>query len=135
MAADTRDQQQRPAEIDTAFDAVIVGAGFAGMYMLHRLRGLGFTARVFEAGTGVGGTWYWNRYPGARCDVESMQYSFSFSEELDQQWNWSEKYAPQAEILSYANHVADRFDLRQHIVFETRVVAATFDEEAKYWLI
>src|SRR5215470_14926563 len=84
-----------------AFDAVIVGAGFAGMYMLHRLRGLGFTARVFEAGSGVGGTWYWNRYPGARCDVESLQYSFSFSEELDQEWNWSEKYSPQPEILAY----------------------------------
>jgi cyclohexanone monooxygenase len=117
------------------FDAVVVGAGFAGMYMLHRLRGLGFSARVFEAGAGVGGTWYWNRYPGARCDVESMQYSFSFSEELDQEWNWSEKYAPQPEILSYANHVADRFDLRRHIVFDTRVIAATFDEAAKCWLI
>ncbi|GAB6998546.1 MAG: flavin-containing monooxygenase [Bradyrhizobium sp.] len=117
------------------FDAVIVGAGFAGMYMLHRLRGLSFSARVFEAGSGVGGTWYWNRYPGARCDVESMQYSFSFSEELDQEWNWSEKYAPQAEILSYANHVADRFDLRRDIVFDTRVTAATFDEDAGCWLI
>ena len=98
------------------------------MYMLHRLRGLGFTARVYEAGGGVGGTWYWNRYPGARCDVESMQYSFSFSEELDQQWDWSEKYAPQPEILAYANHVADRFDLRQHIRFDTRVTSASFDE-------
>jgi cyclohexanone monooxygenase len=112
-----------------------VGAGFAGMYMLHRLRGLGFTARVYEAGGGVGGTWYWNRYPGARCDVESMQYSFSFSEELDQQWDWSEKYAPQPEILAYANHVADRFDLRQHIRFDTRVTAATYDETAKSWRI
>ena len=118
-----------------AFDVVVVGAGFAGMYMLHRLRGLGFTARVYEAGGGVGGTWYWNRYPGARCDVESMQYSFSFSEELDQQWDWSEKYAPQPEILSYANHVADRFDLRQHIRFDTRVTAATYDETAKSWRI
>ena len=117
------------------FDAVVVGAGFAGLYMLHRLRGLGFTARVYEAGGGVGGTWYWNRYPGARCDVESMQYSFSFSEELDQQWDWSEKYAPQPEILSYANHVADRFDLRPHIRFDTRVTAATFDEAAKCWRI
>ena len=117
------------------FDAVVVGAGFAGMYMLHRLRGLGFSARAFEAGGGVGGTWYWNRYPGARCDVESMQYSFSFSEELDQEWNWSEKYAPQGEILTYANHVADRFDLRRHIVFDTRVTAATFDEEANCWQI
>jgi len=135
MAAGKQDQQQRPAEVDVAFDAIIVGAGFAGMYMLHRLRGLGFSARVYEAGGGVGGTWYWNRYPGARCDVESMQYSFSFSEELDQQWDWSEKYAPQPEILAYANHVADRFDLRRHIVFDTRVTSATFDETAKCWRI
>ncbi|KWV46269.1 cyclohexanone monooxygenase [Bradyrhizobium macuxiense] len=118
-----------------AFDAVVVGAGFAGMYMLHRLRGLGFTARVYEAGGGVGGTWYWNRYPGARCDVESLQYSFSFSEELDQEWSWSEKYSPQPEILAYANHVADRFDLRSQIVFDTRVTAATFDEGAGTWTI
>src|SRR5512138_1294816 len=109
------------------FDAVVVGAGFAGLYMLHRLRGLGFTARVFEAGDGVGGTWYWNRYPGARCDVESLQYSYSFSPELDQEWTWTEKYAPQAEIMAYANHVADRFDLRRDIRFSTRVTAATFD--------
>jgi cyclohexanone monooxygenase len=135
MTADTTSRPQRPAEADTVFDAVVVGAGFAGMYMLHRLRGLGFSARVFEAGSGVGGTWYWNRYPGARCDVESMQYSFSFSEQLDQQWNWSEKYAPQPEILAYANHVADRFDLRRHIVFDTRVTAAVFDEVAKCWRI
>ena len=135
MAANTNGQHHRPPEIDAVFDAVIVGAGFAGMYMLHRLRGLGFTARVYEAGGGVGGTWYWNRYPGARCDVESMQYSFSFSEELDQQWDWSEKYAPQPEILSYANHVADRFDLRSHIVFDTRVTSANFDEAAKCWRI
>ena len=94
------------------YDVVVVGAGFAGMYMLHRLRGQGMTARVFEQGTGVGGTWYWNRYPGARCDVESMQYSYSFSEELQQEWDWSERFAPQPEILKYANHVADRFDLR-----------------------
>ena len=131
----TTDGHHRPPETGTAFDAVIVGAGFAGMYMLHRLRGLGFTARVYEAGGGVGGTWYWNRYPGARCDVESMQYSFSFSEELDQQWDWSEKYVPQPEILSYANHVADRFDLRRDIVFETRVTSASFDEAAKLWRI
>src|ERR1700710_1619382 len=135
MNADPTTRQERPAEMGSAYDAVVVGAGFAGMYMLHRLRGLGFSARVFEAGGGVGGTWYWNRYPGARCDVESMQYSFSFSEELDQQWNWSEKYAPQPEILSYANHVADRFNLRRHIVFDTRVTAATFDEVEKRWLV
>jgi cyclohexanone monooxygenase len=135
MASTTNGQQHRRPEVDAAIDAVIIGAGFAGMYMLHRLRGLGFNARVYEAGSGVGGTWYWNRYPGARCDVESMQYSFSFSEELDQQWNWSEKYAPQPEILSYANHVADRFDLRQHIQFETRVTTASFDETQKCWRI
>ena len=123
------------AKASEAYDVVVVGAGFAGMYMLHRLRGQGMTARVFEQGSGVGGTWYWNRYPGARCDVESMQYSFSFSEELDQQWDWSEKYAPQPEILAYANHVADRFDLRQHIRFDTRVTAATYDETAKSWRI
>jgi cyclohexanone monooxygenase len=135
MKVNAATPQQRQSEVGTTFDAVVVGAGFAGMYMLHRLRGLGFSARVFEAGGGVGGTWYWNRYPGARCDVESMQYSFSFSEELDQEWNWSEKYAPQPEILSYANHIADRFDLRRHIVFDTRVVKATFDEEASCWRI
>jgi len=135
MAPSTQNQEQRQPEIGAAFDAVVVGAGFAGLYMLHRLRGLGFTARVYEAGGGVGGTWYWNRYPGARCDVESMQYSFSFSEDLDQQWDWSEKYAPQPEILSYANHVADRFGLRPHIAFDTRVISASFDEAAKCWRI
>src|SRR6195952_5683290 len=133
MIADTSTRRERPAEVGAVFEAVGVGAGFAGMYMLHRLRGLGFTARVYEAGGGVGGTWYWNRYPGACYDVESMQYSFSFSEELDQQWNWSEKYAPQPEILAYANHVADRFDLRRHIQFDTRVTSASFDETAKCW--
>src|SRR5258705_9126378 len=136
MGADNAAQNgARPAETGTVYDAIVVGAGFAGLYMLHRLRGLGFAARVFEAGGGVGGTWYWNRYPGARCDVESLQYSFSFSEELDQEWNWSEKYSPQPEILRYANHVADRFDLRRQIVFDTRVTAATFNEETKSWLI
>jgi cyclohexanone monooxygenase len=117
------------------FDAVIVGAGFAGMYMLHRLRGLGMSARVFEAADGVGGTWYWNRYPGARCDVESMQYSYSFSPELQQEWQWSELFAAQPEILRYANHVADRFDLRRDIQFGTRVTEARFDEQAKRWSI
>src|ERR1044072_1431788 len=118
-----------------SYDVVVVGAGFAGMYMLHRLRGLGMTARVFEQGSGVGGTWYWNRYPGARCDVESMQYSYSFSEELQQEWDWSERYAPQPEILKYANHVADRFDLRRDIQFNTRVESAVFDESANQWSV
>jgi cyclohexanone monooxygenase len=118
-----------------ACDVVIVGAGFAGMYMLHRLRGFGFSARVYEQGEGVGGTWYWNRYPGARCDVESMQYSYSFSEELQREWDWSERYAPQPEILEYANHVADRFDLRRDIQFNTRVERAAFDEGANRWSV
>ena len=115
------------------FDVVVVGAGFAGMYMLHRLRGLGFSVRVYEQGSDVGGTWYWNRYPGARCDVESMQYSYSFSEELQQDWDWSERYAPQPEILKYAQHVADRFGLRPDIVFDTRVDHAEFDEDLGIW--
>jgi cyclohexanone monooxygenase len=117
------------------YDAVVVGAGFAGMYMLHRLRGLGLKARVYEQGGDVGGTWYWNRYPGARCDVESMQYSYSFSDELQQEWNWSERYAPQAEILRYANHVADRFNLRGDIQLNTRVDRAVFDGDANTWQV
>jgi cyclohexanone monooxygenase len=116
-------------------DAVIVGAGFAGLYMLHRLRERGYAARIFEAGSGVGGTWFWNRYPGARCDVESMEYSYSFSAELDREWRWSERYASQPEILRYLNHVADRFDLRRDIQFDTAVTAARYDEAAKRWII
>src|SRR5436309_4494239 len=115
------------------YDVVVVGAGFAGMYMLHRLRKQGLTVRVYEQGGDVGGTWYWNRYPGARCDVESMQYSYSFSDELQQEWNWSERYAPQPEILKYANHVADRFNLRSDICLNTRVDRAIFDESANSW--
>ena len=135
MASNLDTEIVRPAEMDVSFDAVIIGAGFAGMYMLHCLRGLGLSVRVYETGGGVGGTWYWNRYPGARCDVESMQYSYSFSEELDQEWSWSEKYSPQPEILAYANHVADKFDLRQNIFFNTRVTETTFDEIAKHWIV
>ncbi len=116
-------------------DAVIVGAGLAGLYMLHRLRQAGFAARVFEAGSGVGGTWYWNRYPGARCDVESMEYSYQFSDELQQDWEWTERYAAQPEILRYVNHVADRFDLRRDIQFNTKVTAARFDEALSAWVI
>jgi cyclohexanone monooxygenase len=123
----------RAPEVGVVFDAIVVGAGFAGLYMLHRLNGMGLKARVYEAGGGVGGTWYWNRYPGARCDVESMQYSFSFSPELDQEWSWKERYAPQPEILAYAEHVAERFGLYRHIRFETRVTGATFDEAAICW--
>jgi cyclohexanone monooxygenase len=117
------------------FDAVIVGAGLAGLYMLYRLRGFGLSARVYEAGGGIGGTWYWNRYPGARCDVESMDYSYSFCDELQQEWHWTERYASQPEILSYVEHVADRFDLRRDIQLDTRVIAARFDEAANRWQI
>ena len=116
-------------------DAVIVGAGFAGMYMLHTLRENGFTAKVFEVAGDVGGTWYWNRYPGARCDVESLEYSYSFSPELEQEWEWTERYATQPEILRYAQHVADRFDLRRAIRFNTRVQSAIFDDKATRWTI
>ena len=135
MASGTENQSKRDVEVDVAFDAVVVGAGFAGMYMLHRLRGMGLSARVYEGGGDVGGTWYWNRYPGARCDIESMQYSYSFSEELEQEWQWSEKYSPQADILDYAGHVADRFDLRRDIHFNTRVSAAAYDEQSGRWNI
>jgi cyclohexanone monooxygenase len=117
------------------YDVVVVGAGFAGMYMLHKLRGLGLSVRVYEQGGDVGGTWYWNRYPGARCDVESMQYSYSFSDELQQEWEWSERYAPQPEILKYANHVADRFNLRTDIALNTRVDRAIFDGSANSWQV
>jgi cation diffusion facilitator CzcD-associated flavoprotein CzcO len=116
-------------------DMVIVGAGFAGMYMLHKARRLGLTSQVFEAGDGVGGTWYWNRYPGARCDIESLEYSYGFDEQLQQDWEWTERYAPQPEILRYAEHVADRFDLRRDITFETRVTEAAFDEGSSAWTV
>ena len=117
------------------FDAVVVGAGFAGLYMLHKLRQMGWHARVIEAGDGVGGTWYWNRYPGARCDVESMQYSYSFDEDLQQEWVWSERYPAQKEILSYINHVADRFDLRRDIQLSTRVVGADWQAGPGTWRV
>ncbi|WP_419922829.1 flavin-containing monooxygenase [Candidatus Poriferisodalis sp.] len=114
-------------------EVVIVGAGFAGMYMLHKLRGLGFDTVVLERADGVGGTWYWNRYPGARCDVESMQYSYSFDPELEQEWSWSERYSGQPEILRYANHVAERYDLRRDIRFGTTVAQVDWDDDARQW--
>ena len=116
-------------------DALIVGAGFAGLYMLHRLRGLGLSALVLERGRGVGGTWYWNRYPGARCDVESLQYSYQFSDELQQEWDWTERYAAQPELLRYADHVAERFDLKRDIRFERTVTSARFDEDTNRWTL
>jgi cyclohexanone monooxygenase len=119
----------------TELDAIVVGAGLSGLYMLHRLRGLGLSTRVFEAGDGVGGTWFWNRYPGARCDVESLDYSYSFSPELEQEWEWTERYPTQPEILRYLNHVADRFDLRRDIQLSTRVTAAHYDEDAGLWAV
>ncbi len=118
-----------------AVDAVVVGAGFAGLYMLHKLRELGLSTRVFEAGSGVGGTWYWNRYPGARCDSESYYYSYSFSDEIQQTWEWSCRYPEQPEILRYLEFVADTLDLRRHITFDTRVTSAVFDERTRRWLV
>jgi len=124
------DSDQRPM-----FDVAIVGAGLAGLYALHRLRGLGLRVRAFEAGSGIGGTWFWNRYPGARCDVESLEYSYSFSEDLQQEWRWPERYGTQPEILRYINHVADRFDLRRDIQLDTRIRAATYDRAANQWTL
>ena len=121
----------RPAEID----AVVVGAGFAGLYMLHKLRQCGLRSRVLEAGSDVGGTWYWNRYPGARCDIVTTDYTFGFDPALETAWTWSEKYATQPEILRYAGFVADRYDLRRDIDFDTRVVAARWDDAAEHWRV
>jgi cation diffusion facilitator CzcD-associated flavoprotein CzcO len=120
----------RPVE---PFDAIIVGAGIAGMYQLYRLRKLGLAVRVYEAGGGVGGTWYWNRYPGCRFDYESYTYGYSFSEELLQEWEWSEHFAAQPETLRYLNYVADKFDLHRDIRFKTRITAARYDEGGNYW--
>jgi len=122
-------------EVSANHDVIIVGAGFAGLYQLHRLRALGMSAKIIEAGSGVGGTWYWNRYPGARCDVESMQYSYAFSEELQQEWEWPELFSAQPDILKYANHVADKLDLRRDILFDTRVTEARFDETTSQWAV
>ncbi|HLY45990.1 MAG TPA: NAD(P)-binding protein, partial [Stellaceae bacterium] len=125
----------RSAEIGPVaeFDAIVIGAGVSGLYQLYRLRELGLKVRVFEAGTGVGGTWYWNRYPGARFDSESYSYSYSFSQELLDEWNWSEHFAAQPETLRYLNHVADKFDLRRDIQFSSRVAAAVYDEATRSW--
>ena len=119
----------------TDFDVIVVGGGFGGVYLTYRLTQDGLNVQVFEAGSDVGGTWYWNCYPGARCDVESWEYSYSFSDEIEREWRWSERFATQPEILSYIGHVADRFDLRRHMRFDTRVVAATFDDAASTWTI
>ena len=117
------------------FDAIVVGGGLGGLYALHRLRRLGLKAKAFEAGSGVGGTWFWNRYPGARCDVESLEYSYAFDNDLQQEWHWPERYGNQSEILLYINHVADRFDLRKDVQLNTRVVAADFDPGRNIWTV
>jgi cation diffusion facilitator CzcD-associated flavoprotein CzcO len=138
MANTQQDQRGKLGTSAGEFDAVVVGAGFSGLYMLHRLRDkLGLSARVFEAAEDVGGTWYWNRYPGARCDSESYFYSFSdrLSQDLLQEWTWSERFAPQPEILRYLQHVADRYDLRKDIQFSTRVVAAEYDDATGRWVV
>ena len=124
-----------PSSEPARFDAIIVGAGVGGLYAVYRLRKLGLKVRAFEAAGGVGGTWYWNRYPGCRCDVESMEYSYSFSDELQQEWHWPERYGTQPEILKYINHVADRFDLRRDIEFNTRVKQASFDSKTDTWTV
>jgi cyclohexanone monooxygenase len=118
-----------------SYDVVVVGAGFSGLYMLHRLRQAGQSVRVYEAGSSVGGTWFWNRYPGARVDIESQEYAYSFSPELDAEWKWTERYASQPELLAYLNHVADRFDLRRDIQLETRVTSAVWNEAARHWMV
>ena len=133
MASSRKDVSAAGSTNAAVYDVLIIGAGFAGLFMLHRLRDMGYSARVIEAAADVGGVWYWNRYPGARCDVESLQYSYSFSRELEQEWVWTEKYAGQAEILRYIQHVADRFDLRRDIQFNMRVLAASFDEASGRW--
>ena len=118
---------------ETNYDAVVIGAGFAGLYMLYRLRDKGLSVRVYDAADGVGGTWFWNRYPGARCDVESLEYSYQFSDTLQQEWEWTERYAAQPEILGYIQHVADRFDLLRDISLNTRILAAHFDDQKERW--
>jgi cation diffusion facilitator CzcD-associated flavoprotein CzcO len=119
----------------TDFDAIVIGAGISGMFMLYRLRELGLTTRVFEAGSDVGGTWYWNRYPGARFDSESWTYGYSFSKELLQEWDWKEQFSPQPDTLAYLNHVADKFDLRRDMQFRSRVKCAAWDEAKTAWTV
>ncbi len=127
--------QRRPIAAATDADAIIIGAGISGMFMLYRLRELGLTARVFEAGTNIGGTWYWNRYPGARFDSESWTYGYSFSKELMQEWDWKEHFSPQPDTLEYLNYVADKFDLRRDIQFRSRVQTASWDDAANAWTV
>src|SRR5215211_5361488 len=135
MSITSEPETSSPPEAVTDFGAIIVGAGFGGLRMLYELRRLGVTAKVIEAGADVGGTWFWNRYPGARTDSESWVYCYSFSRELQQEWDWAERYPSQPEVLSYLRHVADRFDLRDDIQFDTRVESATYDENTNTWVV
>ncbi|PCE25732.1 cyclohexanone monooxygenase [Paraburkholderia acidicola] len=123
------------AKEDKRYDMVIVGAGVAGLYMLYRAMKAGLTARLFDAAGGIGGTWYWNRYPGARVDIESFEYSYSFSDELQQEWQWSERYASQPELLRYLDHIAQRFGLHEHIQLDTRIDSVVFDEARAEWTV
>jgi cation diffusion facilitator CzcD-associated flavoprotein CzcO len=133
---DTHVVAERPAQDAVArYDAIVIGAGISGMFMLYRLRELGMTARVFEAGSNLGGTWYWNRYPGARFDSESWTYGYSFSKELMQEWDWKEHFSPQPDTLEYLNHVADKFDLRRDMQFGSTVTAAHWDDVADQWTV
>src|ERR1700756_3885749 len=124
-----------PTKADVSFDALVIGAGFSGLYMLHRLRQLGLRTRVLEMAENVGGTWLFNRYPGARCDIESIEYSYSFSDEIQQEWVWTESMPAQPEVEAYLNFVADRLDLRRDIQFDTKVGAMAFAEGAAEWLV
>ena len=129
--SETKGRSQVPARADVA----IVGAGFSGMYLIKLFREAGLNAIVLEQADGVGGTWYWNRYPGARCDIESVQYGHAYLPELQQEWDWSERYATQPELLAYANEIADRLDVRRDICFGRKVVSATYDEVAREWTL
>ena len=136
MTSATTKTPERESAQTGVFDALVIGAGFSGLYQLLCLRDrLGLSVQVLEAGAGVGGTWYWNRYPGARCDSESHSYCYSFSDELMREWEWSERYPGPPEILRYLNHVADRFDLKRDIRFNTRVKSAHYDETANLWRV
>lgn len=129
------DRGQSDSNRDSQFDVLVVGAGASGLYSIYKLRQMGFRVHAFEAADGVGGTWYWNRYPGCRCDVESLEYSFSFSEELQQEWHWEDRFSTQQQILEYMNHVAQRFELLPHISFNTRVKSAHFDSQRSIWTL
>jgi cyclohexanone monooxygenase len=127
--------QVTPAQEAIQLDVAVVGAGLGGLYAIHRMRGLGFKTRAFEAGSGVGGTWFWNKYPGARCDIESLEYSYSFDDDLQQEWSWPERYATQPQILSYIQHVAERFDLMRDVQLNTRITEATFNGDLNRWIL